>query len=255
MSEHPAKRDFVLVHGAWHGGWCWSRVARRLLAAGHRVFAPSLSGLADRAHLFGPRIGLATHVEDIVRLAEFEGLDDFVLVGHSYAGSIVTGVGDRLRERVSHYVYLDAVVPPDDARTWRWADYMTEQARRERMAAIEGEGRGLMLPPPPVDVFGIATQADREFVAARMTPMPAATFLESIELRAGGTRGLRRSYVAAAAPVYQGLRAVAERIRADSGWHFEEIQAGHDMMLDAPEALCMRLLEFAVDRSPTTGVT
>src|SRR5690606_39113125 len=237
MEDPRPKRDFVLVHGAWHGGWCWSRVVRLLTAAGHRVFAPSLSGLADRAHLFGPQIGLATHVEDIVRLVEFEGLDDFVLVGHSYAGSVITGVGDRLRERVSHYVYLDAVVPPDDARTWRWADAMSERGRHERLAAIDGDGRGLMLPAPPVDVFGIATEADREFVAAHLTPMPAATFLEPIELRAGGTRGLRRSYVAAAAPVYQGLRAVADRIRGEAGWHFEEIQAGHDMMVDAPDAL------------------
>ena len=243
MNERP--RDFVLVHGAWHGGWCWSRVARLLTAAGHRVFAPSLSGLADRSHLFGPRIGLATHVEDIVRLVEFEGLDDFVLVGHSYAGSVITGVGDQLRERVSHYVYLDAVVPPDDARIWRWADVMNEQGRRERTAAIEGEGRGLMLAPPPASVFGIASDVDRDFVAAKLTPMPAATFLDPIELRAGGTRGLRRSYIAAAAPVYRGLAAVAERIRTEPGWHLEEIQAGHDMMLDAPRALGDRLLEFA----------
>jgi len=245
MSERRHPRDFVLVHGAWHGGWCWSRVARLLTAAGHRVFAPSLSGLADRAHLFGPRIGLATHVEDIARLVEFEGLEDFVLVGHSYAGSLITGIGDRLRERVSHYVYLDAVVPPDDARSWRWADVMSEQGRAERIAAIEGEGRGLMLPAPPASAFGIGSDADRDFVDAHLTPMPAATFLEPIELRAGGTRGLRRTYVAAVAPVYQGLRPVADRIRGDVGWHFEEIQAGHDMMLDAPQALCARLVEFA----------
>src|SRR5690606_12552063 len=189
----------------------------------------------------------------IVRLVEFEGLEEFVLVGHSYAGSLLSGAGDRLRERVFHYVYLDAVVPPDDARTWRWADVMNEQGRRERTAAIEGEGRGLMLPPPPASVFGIRSDADREFVAARLTPMPASTFLDPIELSAGGTRGLRRTYVAAAAPVYQGLRPVAERIRKDAGWRFEEIDAGHDMILDAPQALCARLLEFAATGSRSSA--
>lgn len=248
MPTRRSPRDFVLVHGAWHGGWCWSRVARLLTAAGHRVFAPSLSGLADRAHLFGPQIGLATHVEDIARLVEFEGLDDFVLVGHSYAGSVITGIGDRLRERISHYVYLDAVVPPDEARTWCWADVLSKQGRDQRLAAIQGDGRGLMLPAPPASVFGIGSDTDREFVTAHLTPMPAATLLGTIELRAGGTRGLRRSYVAAAAPVYQGLRAVADRIRGQASWHFEEIQAGHDMMIDAPPALCARLLEFAADK-------
>ena len=112
---------FVLVHGAWHGGWCWADVAGVLQAAGHRVFAPSLTGLADRAHLFGAQVTLATHVEDVVRLIEFERLDGCVLVGHSYAGNVITGVADRLRDRIRHYVYLDAVVPDDAARHWRWA--------------------------------------------------------------------------------------------------------------------------------------
>ncbi|HPU51421.1 MAG TPA: alpha/beta fold hydrolase, partial [Burkholderiaceae bacterium] len=109
------KPAFVLVHGAWHGGWCWADVTAFLQAAGHRVFAPSLTGLADRAHLFGGQVTLATHVEDVVRLIEFERLDGCVLVGHSYGGNVITGVADRLRERVRHYVYLDAVVPDDDA--------------------------------------------------------------------------------------------------------------------------------------------
>src|SRR5690606_25227998 len=247
VNSSARRRDFVLVHGAWHGGWCWSRVARLLTDAGHRVFAPSLSGLPDRAHRFSPDIGLATHVEDIVRLVEFEGLEDFVLVGHSYAGSVVSGVGDRLRERVSHYVYLDAVVPPDDARSWRWADVMNEQGRRERLAAIANEGRGLMLPAPPASVFGIRSEADRAYAAERLTPMPASTFTVPIELRSGGTSGLRRTYVAAVAPVYQGLRHVADRIRDDASWRFEEFEAGHDMMLDDPQGLCARLLEFAAD--------
>ncbi len=247
MTTRAPRRDFVLVHGAWHGGWCWSRVARLLTDAGHRVFAPSLSGLADRAHQFSPGTDLATHVEDIVRLVEFEGLEDFVLVGHSYAGSLLSGIGDRLRERVFHYVYLDAVVPPDDATRWRWADVMSEEGRQARLAAIAGEGHGLMLPPPPASVFGIRHEADLAYVAERLTPMPASTFTVPIELRAGGTVGLRRTYVAAVAPVYEGLRHVAERIRADTGWRYEEIDAGHDMMLDEPRALVARLLEFARD--------
>lgn len=243
-----APRDFVLVHGAFHGGWCWSQVARRLLAAGHRVFAPSLTGLADRAHLFGPRVSMATHVEDISRLVRFEGLRDFVLVGHSYAGSIITALGSELGGQVAHYVYLDAVVPPDDATRWRWADGIPDAIRAERVAVIEREGAGFMLPVPPASVFGIASQADRDRVDAMLTPMPASTFLAPIELTPGAMRGLRRSYVAAVAPVYEGLRAVAERIREEPGWHFEEMQAGHDLMIDVPDLLAERLLAFAADR-------
>ncbi len=97
-------RTFVLVHGAWHGGWCWRRVADILTARGHRVFAPSLTGVGDRAHLFSKDISLQTHVEDVLSLVESEELSDFVLVGHSYGGFIISGVADTLRERVSHYV-------------------------------------------------------------------------------------------------------------------------------------------------------
>ena len=94
-------RDFVLVHGAWHGGWCWSRLAPKLRVAGRRVYCPSLTGLGDRAHLFAASVTLATHVEDVVALIEAEELHDFVLVGHSYGGNVITGVADRLRDRKS----------------------------------------------------------------------------------------------------------------------------------------------------------
>lgn len=100
-------RTFVLVHGAWHGGWCWRRVADLLRTRGHRVFAPSLTGVGDRAHLFSKAISLQTHVEDILSVVETEELNDFVLVGHSYGGFVISGVADTLRERVSRYVYLD----------------------------------------------------------------------------------------------------------------------------------------------------
>jgi pimeloyl-ACP methyl ester carboxylesterase len=104
-------RTFFLVHGAWHGGWCWRRVADVLMSRGHRVFAPSLTGVGDRAHLFSKDISLQTHVEDILSVVEAEELSNFVLVGHSYGGFVISGVTDALRERVSRYVYLDAGVP------------------------------------------------------------------------------------------------------------------------------------------------
>nr|HMN83378.1 alpha/beta fold hydrolase [Burkholderiaceae bacterium] len=97
----------MLVHGAWHGGWCWRDVAAGLTAAGCRVFAPSLTGLADRRHLLAADVSLATHVQDIVGLIEVEDLERVVLVGHSYGGNVITGVADRLRERLAHCVYLD----------------------------------------------------------------------------------------------------------------------------------------------------
>jgi len=120
-------RTFVLVHGAWHGGWCWRRVADVLRARGHRVFAPSLTGLGDRSHLFSKYISLQTHVEDILSIVETEELSDFVLVGHSYGGLVISGVADTLGKRVSCYVYLDARLPFDmsPGSSFSWSSFDT----------------------------------------------------------------------------------------------------------------------------------
>ncbi len=138
--------DIVLVHGAFHGGWCWAETAKILTARGARVFTPTLTGLGDRKHLFSPSVNLATHVQDIVNLIEYEQLDGCILVGHSYAGNVMAGVGDQLRDRVSHYIYVDASVPPNGSTTWGWA--MLNPSRAPSMqAAMDNDGNGLMIPP------------------------------------------------------------------------------------------------------------
>lgn len=239
------KPPFVLVHGAWHGGWCWSQVAARLAAAGHRVLAPTLTGLADRAHLFGAQVTLATHVEDIVRLIEWESLDGCVLVGHSYAGNVLTGVADRLRGRVAHYVYLDAVVPPDDVTRWRWADYNTEADREARLLAIAGQGAGVALPPAPPAAFGITDPAVQQWLRERLTPMPAGTYLGEILLENGGSRGLRRTYVEVTDPPFAPMVPTYARLRADPSWRHLTLASGHDAMVISPDLLADLLLGLA----------
>jgi pimeloyl-ACP methyl ester carboxylesterase len=237
------KPAFVLVHGAWHGGWCWADVAAFLQAAGHRVFAPSLTGLADRAHLFGSQVTLATHVEDVVRLIEFERLDGCVLVGHSYGGNVITGAADRLRERVRHYVYLDAVVPDDGARQWRWADFNTAAEREQRLAAIAGPGAGIAFLPPPPQVFGLSDPAHIEAVGSRLTPMPAGTYTTPIELTRGGSGGLPRTYIGVTSPPFASMAPMYARLPKDPSWHYRSIAAGHDAMVSAPRELADLLLE------------
>ena len=239
------KAPFVLVHGAWHGGWCWSPVAARLSAAGHRVHAPTLTGLADRAHLFGAQVTLATHVEDIARLIEWESLDGCVLVGHSYAGNVLTGVADRLRGRVAHYVYLDAVAPPDDAALWRWADYNTEADREARLFAIAGQGAGVALPPAPPAAFGITDPALQQWLRDRLTPMPAGTYLGEIRLANGGSHGLRRTYVEVTEPPFAPMVPTYVRVRADPSWRHLTLASGHDAMVISPELLADLLLGLA----------
>ena len=104
---------FVLVHPAWFGGWCWRKVSPVLRARGHEVFAPTLTGLGERAHLASQKVGLEMHVEDVANVLEYEDLRQVILVGNSSGGMVITGVADRMPERIAHLVYLDAFVPED----------------------------------------------------------------------------------------------------------------------------------------------
>lgn len=237
--------DFLLIHGAWHGGWCWSDVADRLRRRGHRVHAPSLTGLADRAHLLSLQVTVETHVQDVLGLIRHESLDGCVLVGHSYAGNVITGVADRLRGAVDHYIFLDGSLPPDEATVWRWCDQHSEAVRHERLAQIAGPGGGLLLPAPPAAVFGLSDPKHLAFVQERLTPMPANLYTSSLVLRHGGSVGLRRTYIAAVDPVYEPLRHLHDRLRHAPGWGFCEIATGHDAMVSAPAAVA-ELLESLI---------
>lgn len=226
--------DFVLVHGAWHGGWCWAEVARDLARRGHRVFAPSLTGCADRGHLLSPQVTLATHVEDILRLIDFESLTGCILVGHSYGGNVISGVADRLRERVAHYAFLDAAVPQDDATSLSWSQPHSTGVRNSRRESIAQAGRGVFLPPPPAEAFGITDPEQAAWLEERLSPMPGALYDSSIELLRGASRGLPRTYVAARRPVYETMRSTHERLRQDRSWRYVEMDTCHDLMVSAP---------------------
>ncbi len=232
-------RTYVLIHGAWHGGWCWRRVTDRLTAQGHRVFAPSLTGLGDRAHLFSSHISMQTHVEDVLGLVEAEELNDFVLVGHSYAGMVLSGAADSLRERVSHYVYLDARLPSDmsPGASFSWSGFDAADLRETRLTSVREQGAGVALPPPPPGAFAVSEPSDVAWLVRQLGPMPIQTYLGSFTLRNGGSDGLRRTYIAAVKPAYAALVATHDRIREDPSWSFASIEAGHDCMVTAPDAL------------------
>ena len=134
---------FVLVHPAWHGGWCWRKVTPLVRAQGHEVHAPTLTGLGERAHLADPDISLATHIEDVVNVLEFEDLRRVILVGNSSGGMVITGVADRVPERLAQVVYLDAFVPEDGQSL---VDLLSADHRQAMEALVKAEGQGWMLP-------------------------------------------------------------------------------------------------------------
>jgi len=234
---------FVLVHGAWHGGWCWQRVAWLLRVAGHDVYTPTLTGLGERAHLLGPEIRLHTHVQDIVGVLEYEDLRDVVLVGHSYSGMVITGVAEQAAERLRHLVYLDAFVPVDgqsmnDLLAPEVVTVFNEQAR------LEGNGYGI---PPLSDSFGITAADDLAWVRARLGMHPLNTHLDPVQLSNQLAHRLPRTYLYCGGPI---LKAVADRLRSDPDWHVLDFETGHDAMVTEPEALSRLLGDLAAVAHP-----
>lgn len=226
--------NIVLVHGAFHGGWCWAETACELSKRGARVFTPTLTGLADKKHLFSASVNLATHVQDIVNLIEYEKLDDCILVGHSYAGNVISGVGDQLRENISHYIYVDASVPVNGATSWGWSS-ANPDSEAQMLELMRLKGFDMMIPPFPAAAFGITDMAQAAELEALLTPMPRGCFTDKIELINGGTEGLNRSYIAAANPPYERMASTVKRVAADPQWILREIDTCHDMMITMPE--------------------
>jgi pimeloyl-ACP methyl ester carboxylesterase len=232
----------VLVHGAWHGGWCWRRVADRLRQAGHRVIAPTLTGVGERRHLLSASVDAETHIQDVLGVLEAEELEDVVLVGHSYAGIVISGVAARARRRLRRLVYLDALLV-EDGQSWAQA-FPPEVVEARRKSATTTNGVKT-LPPPDPAIYGFAEAADTEWVRRRMTPHPFAPFEQKMHWGGPLGNGLPRLYVDCTLPVLPALATIKDRYRGRSDWPFVELRTGHDAMVSVPEALTQLLLEGA----------
>lgn len=229
---------FVLVHGAWHGGWCWKRVSSRLRAAGHEVFTPTLTGLSDRAHVLSPSVNLSTHVIDIVKLIDAEALTDVVLVGHSYAGMIITAVAQQRPKSIKTRVYLDAFVPENGEAA---IDLLPENVAHHYHESVEGPGFGWLIPPRSLSVLGVSEQDDLDWLTPRLTPHPWATYTEAIFLDTELTGNAAYIECTDWMRVFQ---PYAQRA-ADKGWPVYEIATGHEAMVTAPEELSDLLNKIA----------
>lgn len=236
-------RTFVLIHGAWHGGWCWGPVADILRAKGHKVYAPSLTGLADRSHLLTTTINLDTHINDVVNLFKWEDIADAVLVGHSYGGWPVSGAAEKLEGKISSIVFVDAFLPENGEKG---IDTTSEQFRKALHEAVaKGEaGR----PIPPATAFKIIDKKNIDWVAAKMTQQPVGLAMQPITLTGARNRVARKTYIRAAAypqPLFDKYLAAC---KADSSWktfEFQASEAGHDIMVDAPQRLAEILMQVA----------
>lgn len=239
--------NFVLVHGAWHGGWCWKRVVRALTTAGHRAHAVTLTGLGERAHLLSSTITLETHIADVIGAIEAEEMDQVVLAVHSYAGMLGTAVADRRTDRLRHLVYVDAVVPrPGES----WSSTHASATREARLAAAQGSP-DYSIPPPDPGVFGLQG-ADHEWVRRRQTPHPGHTYAAPLQFDTARVASVPRTFVDCLSPPLATIDAIRQRVADPGFWSGEwrrgggarvlPLQTGHDPMISAPADLAAILL-------------
>jgi pimeloyl-ACP methyl ester carboxylesterase len=242
------KSPFVLVHAAWHGGWCWKKVAPFLRARGRDVHAPTLTGLGERFHLAHPLVGLQTHVEDVANVLEYEDLTGVTLVGHSNAGTLITAIAERLPERIGHLVYLDAFVPEDGQAT---IDLITFP-RQAWEARVKTEGHGWLIPslqPVPWrdfvrDVWKVTDPSDREWLATRLRSTPFKTFTDPVERKNPAAAALPRTYVRCRQHASARFDGYAEMARNTPGWRLRELPSAHEPFVTMPRELAEVLLEI-----------
>jgi pimeloyl-ACP methyl ester carboxylesterase len=252
------RRPIVLVPGACLGGWAWRHVAGALRTLGHDVYPVTLTGLGERVHLARPEVDLETHIADVVNLLDYEGLEDAVLLGHSYAGIVITGVADRRAERLNAVVYLDCSPIPAGMTI---ADVQSPEQREQQLREVNEHGDGWRWPLPDRatlarGTFGSAVgleDAHLDLVAERGTPQPYATFTSPLELTRSGVPDVRRVAIFCADGgidlatlrdlIGQGDPRAA--MFADPDWELHELATGHWPMFSQPDALTTKLHDIA----------
>lgn len=232
---------FVLVHGAYHGGWSWQRVRRILELRGHRVFTPSQTGCGDRVHLLRADITMDTFVDDITALVTAEELRNVILVGHSFGARTVVGVADRIPDTLAHLVFLDGGFPTSGKSRF---DTFPPELRAARIRAAESSG-GLSVPPPSPELFGITDPDDVEWVRRRLTPQPFGVDTSVQTLNHDVGNGVPCTYVQFTDPTFPGTEAAAAYARSRSDWNFTTMTGGHDAMITDPVAVAELLEETA----------
>ncbi|MFI7667620.1 alpha/beta fold hydrolase [Nocardia sp. NPDC049526] len=234
---------FVLVHGGGHGGWCYQRVARLLSHAGHNVYAPTLSGLAERSHLPLGDIGLNTHVQDVASLLHYEDLHDVILVGHSYGGMVITGTADRATDRIRSLVYLDAANPANGQSLVDVAGPIIE-ATRPLGTVLDGVEL-VLLPTKDAPLFyGVTDPADMEWMQTRLTAHPWRCFEEKLDLHnEEALWALPQYHIICTSTLATRDPGLIQQARAAGClW---DIDTGHDLMITEPQAVTDALLEIA----------
>jgi pimeloyl-ACP methyl ester carboxylesterase len=235
------RRTFVLVHGAYEGGWIWRYVADRLRAKGHKVFTPTHTGLGERSHLMSGLITLDTHITDVANVIKWEQLENIVLAGHSYGGWVISGVVERMLPKIASIVYIDAFFPENGQKG---LDLNSESSR---VAVLNAISKGEVSRPPDYsrENSPMMTPQDREWLVSNATQQPIGVSLQALTLTGARDKVGKKAYVRARGNPNPTFDAAYAKLQSDKSWRLYEVPCGHSVMIDMPDRLTEILLEMA----------
>jgi pimeloyl-ACP methyl ester carboxylesterase len=237
----PQQPVFVLVHGAWHGGWCWQKVSEKLRAEGDLVYTPTLSGLGANKNKLDSTIDLNTHITDIVNLIVKENLHHVILVGHSYGGVVITGVADKIPERLEKLVYLDALLVENGQSAFSVNPKKSQDIFKKTAMDYD---KGLSIPAPSSTWFGVKDSTAVKWTNDRLTNQPYKTFTQPLGLKHRYGNYLPLIYIACTNPELPVLEQFATKTRKSKAWKYYELKTGHDAMITMPTELAKLLSSF-----------
>lgn len=229
-------KTFVLVHGAWYGGWCWEKVAQELRAQGHVVTTPTCPGLGEHGHLLSKDISLTTFITSVTNHIVYEGLKDVILVGSGFGGVVISGVADRIPTQLKSLIYVDAMVLDSGLSVFEGQPPAVTKKRLEQVAA---QGNGIAIPVQPVNPkhYRGADSITLAWLKMRLTPQPVGTYQEKLVLNNELGNGIPRTYIDCVASPFEPLVEVKKKLKRQGGWNWVEMAAHHDPMITEPQML------------------
>jgi len=234
------KPHFLLIHGAWHGGWVWNEISEILRYQRYSVSTPTLTGLGEKKHLLSSKITIETFIEDVVNHIIFENLNNIILVGHSFAGSVISGVADRLKDRIQKLIYFDAMILIDGQKPF---DITPKETVEQRIELAKKFGNNISIPAPSADAFGVFDIKKSLLLEEKLTPHPLSAFQSKLFLKNEVGNGIPLSYIFCTKPVYKSLESSREIVRKMK-WPIFELNAGHDAMLTHPKETINLLMKI-----------
>jgi len=232
------KPTLVLVHGAWHGGWAWKEVKANLSKENYTVYTPTLSGLGEHKHNLNDSITLKTHILDIINLIQIEDLNNVALVGHSYAGAVITGVADSIPQRLNQLIYLDAML------VYNGESPITSEPMDEQLKKKKTLEKKQHFQPITSRYFGITDSAQVKWVDERLTPQPYQSFGQTLHLKNDFGNGLPMAYIACTNPQLEVLKPRSDKLKDNPSWKYLTLPTGHDAMITMPNELTQMLLDL-----------